>query len=156
MRGGSLLRSHHLCIRLTGEALTVFALDYLFKNVCAENSTGRQKHHLSLKPRTGLFTVQGNSDNDSGQGKAQAGLLRRQCNKFSSHNLGMLPSCNAAPCREKCYQALFELSVGIGAEGTSVNANTSAIAIAMSNKNPLYLNQKSCMTANMHCSRLTY
>lgn len=66
-------------------------LDYVFKDVCIENSSGKKK--IALEDRTVslteaktrfIFTVQYSKDNDSVQGKGQAGLLRGQCKIFSS------------------------------------------------------------------------
>lgn len=67
-------------------------LDYVFKDVCIENSFGKKKK-IALEDRTVslseaktrfIFTVQYSKDNDSVQGKGQAGLLRGQCKIFSS------------------------------------------------------------------------
>lgn len=42
---------------LQAEAQTAFVLDYVFKDVCVENSFGRQEQYLSLKRRPGLFLL---------------------------------------------------------------------------------------------------
>ena len=44
-------------VAVQAEAQTAFVLDYVFKDVCVENSVGRQEQYLSLKQRPGLFLL---------------------------------------------------------------------------------------------------
>lgn len=45
------------------EALTAFAPDYLFKDICMENSLERQKWCLPLKQKADLFPDQDSKNN---------------------------------------------------------------------------------------------
>ena len=47
------------------ETLTTVVLDYLFQDVCVDNSLERQRQCLPPEQRAGLLTVQQNKDNVS-------------------------------------------------------------------------------------------
>ena len=51
-----------------------FVSDILWKDVCTENSPGRDRECLATEQRSSLFTTQNNKDNDDLWGKGQTSL----------------------------------------------------------------------------------